>query len=66
MTWPLRRARGRQTAKKRFTAQGGRLRDGYTIAEFGAGLTFRGVDDIGRVHWQGAGEPTVTEVAARR
>jgi hypothetical protein len=24
------------------------------------------IDELGRVHWQGAGEPTVTEVRGRR
>lgn len=53
------------TAKKNFTRFGGALSRGYTIAEFGENLTFKGVDGLGRCHWDGTGEPTITEVAAK-
>lgn len=53
-------------AKRNFTGQGGRLSSGYTIVDFGPGLTFRGVDQLGRVFWDGEGEPFTRQVAPRR
>jgi hypothetical protein len=54
------------TAKRNFGQHGGRLSRGYTIAEFPAGLTFEGVDQLGRVFWSGQGEPVIKEIAPRR
>lgn len=53
-------------AKKQFRREGGRLSLGYTILDFGTDLTFKGVDQMGRVYWEGEGRPTDTEVPARK
>ena len=54
------------TAKANFRKYGGRLTYGYTIFEFQHGLEFKGVDQLGYVHWTGKGEPRQTEVAPRK
>jgi hypothetical protein len=50
-------------AKKNFGNQGGQLGTGYNV--FDAETEFRGVDDMGRVHWAG-NEPVRQEHAPRR
>lgn len=51
-------------AKAAFRAYGGRLSDGYTILTFDADTEFRGVDDLGRTHWNG-NHPHVRDVQPR-
>lgn len=53
-------------AKATFRRQGGRLSDGYTIVEFGDGIEYAGVDQLGRVHWRGHGEPIQRDVHPRK
>ncbi len=50
------------TAKRRFSQHGGKLSRSYTVVVFPAELAFKGVDEVGRVHWEGDGEPVITEV----
>jgi hypothetical protein len=52
-------------AKKNFRAQGGVLSNGYAMVTFPSELTYKGVDELGRVHWEGKGEPDVVEVAMK-
>lgn len=52
-------------AKRNWQNNGGRLSLGYTRVTFMDGQTFAGVDQLGRVHWDGDGEPVVTEVQPR-
>lgn len=49
-------------AKRNFKRNGGNLSRRYTIAEFAAPLDFQGVDELGRAHWVGEGEPAVSEI----
>lgn len=64
-------------AKRNFKREGGSLVNGYTILEFSNGLIFRGVDQMGRVHWDDQHsnseiingrrrEPKATEVKPRK
>jgi len=52
-------------AKQNFTKQGGRLSKGYRVFIFGVDSEFRGVDEMGYVHWTG-GEPEIEEHSPRR
>lgn len=51
-------------AKKAWQRWGRKLSDGYTVLTFGDGSRFVGVDQMGRVFWEGE-EPTEREVKAR-
>ena len=55
-----------EKAKAQFRREGGRLSLGYIILDFGDDLEFKGVDQMGRVYWNGEGRPTETEVAPRK
>jgi len=52
-------------AKKNFTGAGGRLLAGYEVQEWPEGVEIQGVDQMGRVHYLGQGEPIETSVPAR-
>jgi hypothetical protein len=41
-------------AKVEFRKQGGLLKHGYTVLKFGEFSEFKGVDDTGRVYWEGS------------
>lgn len=51
-------------AKRRFTAEGGRLARGYVVLTFSPDSEFKGVDGMGYVHWDGPA-PAEEHVAPR-
>ena len=53
-----------QKAKARFRREGGELRRGYTIVRFYEGTEYKGVDQMGYVHYTGP-EPESEEVRPR-
>lgn len=55
-----------EKAKAQFRREGGRLSLGYTVLDFGTDLEFTGVDQLGRVYWEGDGRPVETEVKPRK